>query len=206
MSDSQGQYLPPHADDPQKFEVVHIATNHVGIKDLVKKERVVPLFLKAHEDWGNTLQRVAELETMVPLSCSDEVWDKFVIGVHAVLEQLGVEQPETVGELLARRRVSASSSSSARPPLPQPPVEQHEASPPVARQLFPQDEVAASPGPVVGSSVRAETGTETWNGKIAAISLENNAFKYKVKWEHDGSETDHDWSEVVTMIVKNAPD
>ena len=68
--DDQGRFLPLHLDDPNRFEVVSIASSNVGMKDLMKKEKVVPVFMKAHEDWNVALDRSEDVATLVPMQIS----------------------------------------------------------------------------------------------------------------------------------------
>eukprot|EP00959_Pyramimonas_sp_CCMP1952_P172755 3609892-Pyramimonas_sp.AAC.1 len=101
--DGHGRYLPLHQDDPSKFEVVAIASNNAGMKDLTKKEKVVPVFTKASEDWNKTLDRAEEISRLIPMAVSDEDWNDFITGVKSVHQKLSIPIGESVSSFLDRK-------------------------------------------------------------------------------------------------------
>ena len=102
-TDSHGRFLPLHDDDPEKFEVVAIATITPGLKEMMRKERCAPCFLRAHEEWDVSRNRVDEITPLVPLGVDDDKWNKFVVGVRAVMEELGIPAGESAQQYLHRK-------------------------------------------------------------------------------------------------------
>eukprot|EP00959_Pyramimonas_sp_CCMP1952_P400049 8381757-Pyramimonas_sp.AAC.1 len=74
----------------------------------MKKERAVPVFLRAHEEWDVNVRRAQEISGLIPMSCSEETWNNYVVGVRSVLETLQIPQAESVSDFLERKRCDES--------------------------------------------------------------------------------------------------
>ncbi|CAK0889522.1 unnamed protein product [Prorocentrum cordatum] len=106
--DGHGRYLPFHQDDPSKFEVVAIASNNAVMEDLMKKEKVVPVFTKASEDWNQTFYRTEEIFRLIPMAVSDEDRNDFITGVNAIHQKLSIPMGESVSSFLSQLGVIAA--------------------------------------------------------------------------------------------------
>ena len=198
--DGHGRYLPLHLDDPSIFEVMATATNNVGMKDLMKKEKVVPVFTKANEDWNKTLDRAEEISRLIPMAASDEDRDGFITGVKAVHQKLSIPMGESVAFFLDRkhaeesarrdrRHVSSSSASGAQPA--------------VRRNLFETDfgtNRVWAPEPVRQTLPKYLIGLEVRDndldrkGKVVGLTMNPDAV-FSVSWE-DGFEAELSYDEI----------
>eukprot|EP00959_Pyramimonas_sp_CCMP1952_P269196 5628152-Pyramimonas_sp.AAC.1 len=67
-----------------------MATSTPGLKEMMRKERCVPCFLRALEEWDVSRNRVDEATPLLPLGVDDDKWKNSVNGVWAVMGELDI--------------------------------------------------------------------------------------------------------------------
>jgi len=203
--DEHGRFLPLHATDPNQFEVTCFATSNPGLRDLCKKEKVIPMFLKAHSEWDISQQRAQEMASLIPLHTDDETWHRYIVGVNAVLETLHLNRVETVSEMMQRRR---STSPTVQPVHARSSAPFSSSTAGLSQRLFEEDDdqlmgsqSCQMPGNYLGYHIEHEVDGQQISGQIIGVSQEDGIFIACIQWQ-GGAQHHHAWEEVLKMKIK----
>eukprot|EP00959_Pyramimonas_sp_CCMP1952_P311353 6516080-Pyramimonas_sp.AAC.1 len=173
------------ADDPN-VEITTLATNDIGATEALQKEKIVPAFLKATDDYKVAQARARELRSFVPMHLGDEQWAHRLPDKDFVAPRL--RPAATDLKPLVQSATSGSDSSVNALSLLK---SQLTASGTSTSQAAPSSSQPSSPRPtpsLLGLVFKTTAHDVEVSGKVVSVELNGNAPSYKGKWE-SGQET-----------------
>jgi hypothetical protein len=194
--DEAGRVVRLSESDPNSFELITIASTP-GLRDAISKEKAVPGFFRAHSEWPETRRRIRELEGLVPMDAPRELWDKYIIGVKAVLETLKIDPCEDchqyVSRIVSEERFARGPGHSGPAPCA-----------PYSVSFAPRrsdDEMEVTPTPrstaseVLGYFVKSKSTSE--KGCVTGVRrLPDGAFQLEIEWGSNQQKSNHTWDTV----------
>lgn len=87
-------------DDPH-HDVVHVATSLPGLESACKLERCMAMFIRASDDWSESLRRAALLESLLTTNMSLNQFQGLCLRIHQACCEFGI-QVESVQSYLDR--------------------------------------------------------------------------------------------------------